>query len=394
MSLRVAIVIIGACGICCAGGVDIFTEPRFPTAEHKTFPLATIFETANGRTIRKAVPYQAPDFIESMTQEYKRFQTLTFPLPETEEDEVRYFTGISHLHGVIPKGAYEVGTNKIGTAYLHKFIYETGRVKNVYGMPTRGSPDLEHCVQYDDAKRLVIQGSFYNQQLGEILICAYAPGDEPLDVRTAPVRILRFGGRLQYTEGSVSVATPKPLAVVPGKFPCQALRYSIALRDVLGDTTVSEDDKVATTLRFIQLRPAENEEESIIDASYTLVRRQAISALGELHSAKAFDALVHLLADESSRAEAARAIGKRGDPAALPYLADALEKEDRRVKEGGRWRNAHLISCALVDVMFDISGSSAIAEVDKFLEVGNRAFAKDIMRIRERHRTSGGTQRR
>jgi len=386
--IRVVIGVVAACGLCYAAGVDILTEPRFPTTAHGKYPLATVFESAEGKAIRKAIPYQEPGFVRPLTAKYECFRTLAFPLPETSHDEVRYFTGISHLHGVIPQGANEVGTNKIGTAYLHKFVYEKGRVKNVYGVPKQGPLELENCVEYDDAGRLVIRGSFHNQQLGETLICAYAPGSEPLDVRKDPLRILRFGGRLQYTEGSVFVATPKPLTVEPGKLPCQALRYSIALRDVLGDTTVSDDHKVVTTLRFMQLRPVENEEESSIDASYASIRWQAISALGDLRGKQAFDALVRLLAEENSRAEAARALGKRADPAALPYLVDALEKEDRREKEGGHRRNAHLLSCALVAAMFDVSGPSAVAAVDKFLEAGNRTFAADIVRIRDRKRTT------
>lgn len=388
MDLGVIAGTLAVCGLCCAGGVDVLTEPRFPTAAHKIYPLAMVCESVDGRTICKALPYHEPEFVRPLTQVYERFRTLVFPLQEVASDKIRYFSGIAHVHGVIPQGASEVGTNKIGTAYLHKFVYTNDRVKNVYGVPKQGPPQLEYCVQYDEVDRLVIQGSFFKQKLVETVICAYVSGSDPLDVQITPVRILRFGGRFQYTEGNISVAAPKPLAVAVGRFPCQALRYSIALQNVLGDKAVAEDDKVAAALRFMQLQPVENEEDSSFDTSYSSIRSMAISGLGKLHGTKAFDTLVHLLGDESARVNTVLALGERGDPAALPYLVDALEKEDRREKEGNHRRNAHLLSCALVEAMFDVSGTSAKAAVDKFLETGNRAFADEIALIRDRKRTS------
>ena len=55
---------------------------RFPTADHKRYPLSEVIEDPDGDRTQSFVPYKEPAFAERCRIRWERFKELKLPLPE------------------------------------------------------------------------------------------------------------------------------------------------------------------------------------------------------------------------------------------------------------------------------------------------------------------------
>jgi len=366
--------------------------PRFPTEDHKKFPLAEVHETADGGTKVRLIPFKEPGFVRAFEERWKQFTKAKLPLHEAPGDTVRYFFGISHGHGTIPRGHREAAAPGIGTAYLHRFVFDAkGRVKIVHGVKKDGTKRLSTCVLYDEERRTAFVGRFHDGRLSWSLIAQYAVGGDAWDLEVAPVRIVRLDrdGRVRSYEEFEggrrmrSVHLPDLTPLKPGKWPCQARRYHYELKALLTAPGLTDEERVRAILRYTKYEPVANEERWRGGYGYATLRDCAVRSLGQLRTKPAQRALVGLLNDRRLRAAAAMNLGKSGDRTVLPSLLKALEQEDTEAQ--GRpfrfaERNRHLVTGHIVRAMLQLAPDKAKPMLKAFLNEKQRVFRTTVER--------------
>jgi len=246
--------------------VDEDVRKRFPTEDHKKYPLTTVHEYSEGMKVLRLVPYREPPFASRCRQRWKQFVAMRLPLTEKEGDVVRYYySGIAHKYGVIPMGlSGEVPENRKADA-VRKFVYSAdGRVKNVYCRSGEdGSWLPDDSILYCDEARYLIKGSFdrKGEKLSEGHVCEYPAGDEPLSLDLAPVMIARMASEDRFLgyeirkEGAWvrSVHVPQPPFVYEhGKWPCQARRYHYEVKALVSAHGLSEAERVQAILKYMK----------------------------------------------------------------------------------------------------------------------------------------------
>jgi HEAT repeat protein len=171
-----------------------------------------------------------------------------------------------------------------------------------------------------------------------------------------------------------SERAPIPGPLDSGKYPCQALRYYLALDGVVSEAALAPDEKVARVLPFLSYEAEPDEGKSFGTDSYSGLHQKAVAVLGNIDSEAAFRSLVDLVKGEALRSHAAEAQAKHRSRDALPHLLTALEAEDLAEPR----RNRQQISARIVSAMFEHSPSKAAPLVRQFLDAKQRRYASAI----------------
>jgi len=363
---------------------------RFPTEDHKKFPLARVMEYAEGAEKVTFVPYKEPDFARGWRELGEEFSRLKFPLAQEAGDTVRYFTGISHPNFAFPQGHNEVSAASIGSASLYKIVFAAnGRPKSVYGVKADRSEALALCVVYYDERRTTIMGRFHKDTLGDLILCEWPAGGETWDPTRPPSRRVSQGrpGQInsweELEEGKRIrlVHPPLPEPLEPGKWPCQSARYAHELKQVVSAQGPTDAERVQGILKYAKYEPEENEETWRGGSGYSGLRAAAVTSLGGLKSREAHEALLELLKDRSLRSTAATALGEQAQPGDVPFLLNALEQEDSEARQREftmKDRNRHLVTSHIARVMLKIAPDRAKELLSEFLRAKERVFRTSI----------------
>jgi hypothetical protein len=365
---------------------------RFPTEDHKKFPLARITEYAQGAEKVTFVPYKEPDFARGWRELGAEFSRLKFPLAQEAGDTVRYFTGISHPHFAFPRGHNEVSAASVGSAYLHKIVFgANGRPKSVYGVKADRSEALTLCVVYYDERRTTIMGRFHRDKLGSLVLCEWPAGGDAWDLTRPPSRRVSQGrpGQINSWEELDGgkrvrlVRPPLPEPLEAGKWPCQAARYAHELKQVVSAQGLTDAERAKAILKYTKCEAEANEETWRGGSGYSGLRAAAVASLGRLKCREAHEALLELLKGRSLRAAAATALGEQAQPADLPFLLNALEQEDSEARQRGFTmadKRRHLVTASIAELMLQISPDRAKELLGEFLRAKERAFRSVIER--------------
>jgi hypothetical protein len=368
---------------------------RFPTEDHKRYPLATVHEYSEGKKVSRLVPYREPPFAERCRRRWKRFAAMRLPLTEEESDVARYSSGSAHKYGVIPVATFGVPEDR-KTDEHKKFVYSAdGRIRNTYYKRGEdGSWILDDSVFYCDEERYLVHGTFdrKGEKLSAGHVCEYPAGDEPLSLDLAPVVIARMTseGRVHsyeiWSEGawvrSVHIPQP-PLVYEHGKWPCQARRYRHEVKALVSAPGLSEAERVRAILKYTKYGPLGNEEPRRGGSGYSTLQYYAVACLGKLDGKESQAALLGLLEDRKFRMSATMALAEQGDASILPSLVKALELEDGEARTrppSFADRNRHLVTGWIVRSMLRLSPGKSEGMLRRFLEERQRVYRRTIDR--------------
>ena len=359
-------------------------QERFPSEDHKKYPLATVYNGHPGTARTKVfVPYQEPDFVKVFQAKWQHFKGLTFPLPRAKLDTFRYFGGVSHMYGVIPKGAEDVtGKRSRGVS---KHVFDVGgRLKNVHSIDRFGVERLTCSLTYYDAPRIVVCGHAPGASWA-VSILQYAATSGQWDLNGAPLRLARLSseGRLIdygiFQDGKVvkSVYPPRDLTVPPGKWPSQAARYYHAMDEIVKSTQEPDVERMEKILTYMDYRPLAEEDPS----GYAGLKHHVIGCLAALRNPGSVAFLVECIEESDLRDSASRAITAKREPGLLGHLLRVLELED---KEAAKLRllnrNRHLVTSHTARAMLNISRSRAREMLLKFIGSRERVYESTIKR--------------
>jgi len=388
-SALVAVLVLGGCAH--------VPSDRFPTREHRRYPLALVRDGALGAQTERVVPYSEPRFVASARRRFAAYKARSFPIREGKPDVARYFTGIAHADG-IPRGYGEVGEDQIGQRGLRKFVYSDGRVKNAYSIWQDGTSHWRQSVVYDDRRHVVVSGALHKGGQGYAWVSSYPPRGSGDYLSQKPLHIVHFrgSGRMamyEVFEGGRLVRTvvpPHPSSAARGKLPCQARRYGNAVDLIIADDTIAPKDKVARIVPFLSYRPEANEEGETRQGSYSGLHHRVVASLGKIDCAEAFEALAKLLDSARFRSSAASGIAKHQARPAIPHLIRTLELEELQPVWSSAERNRHLVSAAIVRAMFEHSPAEAGRITEVLLRSRNWRYKRTIRSAAE----NGAAKRR
>lgn len=389
MSVRlVVLMLVPAMTVRAAGRAT----PRFPTEEHKKFPLAQVHEYLNRGHTTRCVPYKPPDFVQGYEALWKAAIAKDFPPSEEAGDTVRHYLGIAHIHGAIPQGHREASVESVGHTFVHRIVFDaSGRPKIAEGIRPDGPKPHRTCVLYDGERRVVLVGRFFKGKLSSGMLCDYAREGVTWDLKAAPIRIVdmtatgRVVGCREYEGGRRvrSIALPDPAPLEPGKWPCQARRYYHELKALLAAPALTDEQRVQAIVTYTKYEPLAREERWRGGFGYTTLRSCAVESLGELHTKAARDALVKLLGRRDLRATAARTLGKSKDSSVLPSLLKALEQEDAEARGrpfNSAERNRHLVTGQIIRAMLQLAPDKAKGMLEAFVKEKERVFRSTVER--------------
>jgi len=356
---------------------------RFPSDDHRKYPLATVYVGQPGRPRPKLfVPYKEPAFVKTFQAKWRHFKGLTFPLPRAESDTFRYFVGVSHKHGVIPTGSEDVTGKK--SRGVDKYVFAAnGRLKNVHSIDRFGVERLTYSLVYHDEQRIVVRG-YAPGAIWAVNILQYSPGDGPWNLNDAPLRHARLNseGRLTYDvfrDGKVveSVWPPRDLTVPLEKWPSQAARYYHAMDEIVKSTQEPDLVRMRKLLSYMDYRPLAEEDPS----GYAGLKHHAIDCLAALNNPESVEFIVRCIEDRDLRVTASRAIAARKEPRLLRHLLRVLELEDKGARELLMFNgNRHLVTSHTAKAMLDISRPRAREMLLEFISSRKRFYEAAIKR--------------
>ena len=318
-------------------GSSFGAEPRFPTEDHKKYPLIEF--TENGKV--KAVPYIEPDFVKQAKQMRQKLLSSPIPLPEESGDVVQYYSRLTGA-GWFPTGDGQPSLEAPQQRPCLKFVCASdGRVKNIYELGKDNSTKLFQSIIYDAENRFVAIGlAVRDNKPRGVNVYEVEPGAEPPSNRRTQRSVVVFveaGDIAWYIKGSRYVDRIVPprrtVRAASDKLPCQAKRFHAELVNTAADTSLSAVQKAAAIVALADIKPEADEEPADENFSYTALHGSVVDTLAALKITEALTALATLRDRPEIDARVREALGRSGDERFLPPLPAGWEQANLKTKQ-------------------------------------------------------------
>jgi len=189
------------------------------------------------------------------------------------------------------------------------------------------------------------------------------------------------GGLLLIVGGLACVGVARP-------FPCRSREHHGRLWkrwSAWHGGELTDAEMLRELVAHTELGPSFGEKAWFVDGTtsggYGGVNSLVFRCIGEMDGQEAFDILCKYAVcdDRKKHGHAVRALEKRGDRRAVPFLMELLRIEDERQREAkGHQRNPHLLTCHVLRALTKIAGQDAAPLLREFVNSEKRVFDREL----------------